>query len=102
MDYNEIPINLYRNTSGPWEKQTIGCYATIQPCDRNLNGGWAIASLCGDDALGNATLIAAAPDILVALERVVGICQESLKDHFGDETAKIISAAIAKARGQQS
>ena len=88
-----------KHTQGPW---------TIH--DGGMNMGWKIvadnepkcrkniASCGGQLRDGNAQLIAAAPDMLAALERVVEELTDST-DEVEEEIVKLAKAAIAKAEG---
>lgn len=49
--------------------------------------------------LGNLIRAIAAPELLEALEDIVGICQSDLETHFGKKYGGKIRAAIAKAKG---
>lgn len=106
-----------RHTPGPWachfgdESTTCDCryilaeyggmgsIADISVCEK-MEGDW------GDDigppadvAKANARLIAAAPDLLAALERFVAHYPNGINPML-DDAASAARAAIAKARGQ--
>ena len=49
--------------------------------------------------LANARLIAAAPDLLAALEYLLPIAEKNVKTSFGKDAVRIARAAIAKAEG---
>jgi len=73
-----------KHTPGPWE---VGPHhKTIRPegFDRigKANGGFVICELFGIDAVDNANLIAAAPELLEALERMVGVCAGYLENQL--------------------
>lgn len=87
----------YKHTEGPWEVQG-DTYVTINSliiahCKQDGH-----TSL--DEAMANANLIKAAPDLLVALEHAVRVCEAS-----DDKTGLAFSiltnarAAISRARG---
>jgi CO/xanthine dehydrogenase FAD-binding subunit len=90
-------------TPGPWD--CTGC----QFPDDNLGGVYYRVQAEGMDAQGaNARLIASAPELYEALERlaaqyariatdVLGSSEEELKLHL-----KFVDAALRKARGEQS
>jgi hypothetical protein len=82
-------------TPGPWEidERFPGCYG-IEP-----NVAWLGASSSHQpgENLANARLIAAAPDMLAALENCLYIgASESLKEKIRDQAR----AAILKAKGE--
>jgi len=89
------------HTPGPWEVQKLNtsCHAGTIPITKP---GWGvagresklIASVCGKagEQESNAHLIAAAPDMLEALETIMDIGDKACRD--------IARAAIRKARGE--
>jgi hypothetical protein len=92
------------HTVGPWtfkyEPQSDG---SAEAFEIHAHGATLIGacSCCNgafisDDAEGNARLIAAAPDLLDALELIVKDKVVSEDGEFG----KVVFAAIAKARGE--
>lgn len=103
-----------RHTPGPW---TIEDYASptilgrpIWPCTYNgENGLWGVATV--DDLMGdrpaevaaNASLIAAAPDLLEALKRLESTAR-ILPPHLDEPGSALFDAraAIAKATGSAS
>ena len=82
------------HTPGPWEittRLTFGWDVKVKDRD------WLICGLCfedDDDKKADAHLIAAAPELLEALEEMVAIAE--------DQGHRVVKArkAIAKARGQ--
>ena len=90
-------------TKGPWVRSVNanGC-VFVTHSDMRRNGGHIIASASGKDEVANANLIAAAPDMLEALELMV--------KHFEneDESARCMDnnvlhmalGALAKAKGE--
>lgn len=96
------------HTPGPWMADSH--YPSVSaPTSPNL-------SLCNDHAIpmseriANARLIAAAPDLLAALEAIFGIALDG-KSHFhsaelirvmGKERFDAARAALAKATGEQA
>lgn len=89
-----------QHTPGPWK------YGYERPTAQDPEEQWAIVTIAGGHIVANvnpdsrqdanARLIAAAPDLLAALEAVVFI---SDRKHDAWDKAR---AAIAKAKGQQS
>ena len=82
------------HTPGPWEiEQQQKCLPPyVVPSKINSNNFYCIAKLHGPDNQANARLIAAAPDLLAALEA-------TLKHINDDMTRETVCAAIAKAKG---
>lgn len=84
---------MTQHTAGPWHRniRAEGKYAVIFS---GRNTHVAVASghgnLPGAEIEANIDLIAAAPELLAALELIV--------EHFGDPL-KVANSAIAKARG---
>jgi hypothetical protein len=83
-----------KHTPGPWNQ------APYSPTDVVANGDTMVAmareGLNGierDKAIANARLIAAAPDLLDALERIAELSYDS-------EATRVAREAIAKARGE--
>ena len=90
------------HTPGPWEittRLTFGWDVKVKDRD------WLICGLCfedDDDKKADAHLIAAAPELLEALEELYHLIDDA---HDGDrvftfELAQKAKTAIAKARGQ--
>lgn len=85
---------MFRPTPGPWQ---------CEPATLIGNGGFhvtvpfdgtdtlSLAFVGGDNAEANARLIAAAPDLLSALEHIANSCE--------GRAAEVARAAIAKATG---
>ena len=82
---------MSEHTPGPWRVPMIDGESTGILWD---NEDKSVAIICGTDAAmtANATLIAAAPDMLAELRR--------LRDVVGDEDVDCIEAVIAQAEGQ--
>ncbi len=93
-----------KHTPGPWVVKGSNVFSQhgwqdtpiAQPC---INPGIAASE-------ANARLIAAAPELLAAAEKVVNNCHFLLNPFFGDEEEaqegiKALHAAIAKARGRE-
>lgn len=84
------------HTPGPWEPVTGGMDALVRcPDGRTFNIGDAIYH--GQESKANANLIAAAPDLLVALEECLEGSGYGWISTAVEERAR---AAIAKARGE--
>jgi hypothetical protein len=99
-----------KHTPGPWEIEPIRLYpGTIRDCIeiRSDNaGGWWIAHVqtamnLGQSGEANASLIAAAPELLDALKRLVTYAAPFIC--IVDDPAELTEAraAIAKAEGRQ-
>ena len=110
---------MSKHTPGPWE--VIGQHVFTKLGAANAHGskaserdGWNIATInpwaCTNqdeeeedmpvsETMANACLIAAAPDLLEALEYMLETCPGI--DNVGDEARKQARAAIAKAKGEQ-
>ena len=93
---------MSKHTPGPW----VANLTSVEPKDEHewVNDGWIIANCQGSDALANAHLIAAAPDLYEAL---VDIHKTQLNNNIHDpddyentEQCRRIKAAIAKAKGE--
>lgn len=87
------------HTPGPWvaKGRYIGVenhMSYIAEC-RDYNGNWTNAPI----AVANARLIAAAPELLHALELARDHLEVSNYEGKEDETLALINAAIAKAKG---
>jgi hypothetical protein len=108
---------MSKHTPGPWEDGTMSIskrnWALIHDgAEINIvkRGADVIAAVwCGDDEDGeeaaNARLIAAAPELLEALEGLYALAFVSLAvaNHGGPETTRIMQTAravIAKAKGE--
>ena len=88
------------HTPGPWivghdRKNPIVEAAALEDADGIwVNGGYIIGRFAGADARENAALVAAAPDLLAALQDVVRASDAS----DGDSLANAIQAAGATIR----
>ena len=108
------------HTPGPWEadEPSSGVHRRIfiRRVGENVNGGAHACVFAVDGTAtaygtqdANASLIAAAPDLLEALETLVQMCEQVVPDHIAtnpdhdygqsDDAAR---AAIAKARGEEA
>ena len=89
-------------TPGPWEiaggtNKKGELYIWRKELPGIIDGG-AIATVLHHypaELPANAALIAAAPELLAALEEVAGLCEE----HMPENAAEVARAAIAKAKG---
>jgi hypothetical protein len=94
-----------KHTPGPWtvvgthveRHDGDGIYSRLAACHDTM-----ICEEHGGTALANARLIAAAPDLLVALEQCVSIIVRHANATLGDGvvTLQVARAAIAKAQGE--
>jgi len=89
-----------KHTPGPWFSHgryigTKNHKSAIGEC-RDINGNWS------DDAQssGNARLIAAAPEMLEALDIVVGCLLWNKQDEASIEVMRRVNAVRAKAEGR--
>jgi hypothetical protein len=97
-------------TPGPWHTKREGL-STIY-VEANIGGGWVQeVAACGptetaDQKEANARLIAAAPELLEALERIAVLYEKDTDADNYEQAANayemrcIARAAIAKARGE--
>lgn len=93
---------MSKHTPGPWfmTKGLPGYRSRINSTPQNL--GWDLAHVCnGPEADANARLIAAAPDLLEALQLMVDrfIDTEGSFGAWENEAIEAASAAIEKATG---
>ena len=90
-----------KHTPGPWR---VGVTSDAGEVDVIAEGGWFVAVACdsaGDgDTEANANLIAAAPDMLEALEKLVSRIDET-RGPTADTALAAARAAIKKARGEK-
>ena len=100
-----------KHTPGPWSihtnigrKGSVGVTADAAPCIIAIMGNdkqWPV------EAHNNAALIAAAPDLLAALQRVTHDLENPEKDvalnrhTISTATRQMVRESIAKAEGQQ-
>ena len=84
------------HTPGPWAYENYG--GTLHVFLDNEGGTPSICKLVGNDKDANARLIAAAPDLLEALQNLLKVHEGEggTQYHAGD----IARAAIAKAKGE--
>ncbi len=82
-------------------KYTVKKSVASVPTWHIMDGGSARASVYGSDAEAKATLFAAAPDLLEALERCLAAIPQGQTAHKWEiEAADAARAAIAKAKGE--
>ena len=90
-------------TKGPWTYQVDGRNATGRV---ETLGGLVVGSTVGftvEEAKANARLIAAAPELLEALQTLVDDCihaSVSMDYNYGEFDLKAAEAAILKAKGE--
>lgn len=95
---------MSNHTPGPWESpETDGHWRVI--CSRINGKRRTIAQVCkGDRRDANARLIAAAPELLVALELLTADMKFLYRDQDGDmdhDGIQFAEAAIRKAKGEE-
>ena len=99
-----------KHTPGPWEAAIQpGCHAVIA----SLSGGQKAVAIIGNNTpddgnepmrFANARLIAGAPDLLAALQRIVAVLDKQVASpHLAERASPLAQAkaAIAKATGEQ-
>lgn len=98
-----------KHTAGPWRFEWDGSEAVIigrptWPCARHrLEGEWRIAVTDDlidehpEEALANARLIAAAPELLARLDEIVDALQSGYVPEANGEILRAARASIAKA-----
>jgi len=91
------------HTPGPWqvagqhEEHGAGGVILSVPKDKFIAG--LSVAIYGEESKANARLIAAAPDLLAALERIAGFTYDGEKDEDGQEYEMSIDDAFATAHG---
>lgn len=93
-----------KHTPGPWRDVGDG-YVEAQSAPLKFRSGWYDSAYLTADSKdeweANARLIAAAPELLEALEGLLEYCGGSVADeHLDEDELKAARAAIAKARGE--
>ena len=99
-----------KHTPGPWEAVIQpGCHAVIA----SLSGGPKAVAIIGNNTpddgnepmrFANARLIAGAPDLLAALQRIVAVLDKQVASpHLAERASPLAQAkaAIAKSTGEQ-
>lgn len=90
-------MNKQAHTPGPWKLDASGC---LKAGERGLHlGTFSESAGLGQQAAANAALIAAAPELLRHLRRLVAAIDRA-PANFADGLADEARAAIAKAEGQ--
>ena len=90
---------MSKHTPGPWAYENYG--GTVHVFLDNKEGTPSICKLVGNDKDANARLIAAAPELLGALEELFSMADDAYEgdDEFTWNVGKA-RAAIAKAKGE--
>jgi len=88
-----------QHTPGPWE---VSPYGNITSKSGKIASVEQMPSNYESEKQANARIIAAAPDLLVALEQCVPIIVRHANATFGDGvlTLQVARSAIAKAKGE--
>lgn len=103
---------MSKHTPGPWTSDNSGCIDCVYARDA-LGADRRICEMIGPDSTENATLIAAAPELLESLQRVEARLTAAARAFYGDgkrsklqsaltgwkNDAELARAAIAKAIG---
>jgi len=94
---------MSKHTPGPWEAEGPEQFYGEAVCD--LNNGWRVVTLKADpneyEPEADAKLIAAAPELLEALEKCVFLLGSIGHRPNNSATAMVAFDAIAKAKGEQ-
>src|SRR5574343_459383 len=97
---------MTNHTPGPWKRyHNVSHEPSVMPENTSNNGSFTICQLFGPDAVANQNLIAAAPELLAALEAVFDTAHVDVDDlgatlHALSEIRAQARAAIAKAKGE--
>lgn len=101
-------MNNAKHTHGPWAvDHAFGVGPVSDSDDQSYGMVMAVADIYGDNRVADSRLIAAAPDLLEALERLKcevilsDVDMDYIKTHFQPHLDKA-AAAIAKATGAES
>ena len=99
-----------KHTPGPWfisspgsaDKLYVGpvVIQSHRTAFTNASTPDALGHIDNDTLYANARLIAAAPDLLEALQYLLPIAEKNVETSFGQDAIRIASAAIAKATGE--
>lgn len=92
------------DTGGKWSGWPLSIDALSEPekCVVRTGGIWPYdwgTATSQDEALANATLIAAAPDLLAALEALIQTYDEISGDYFSQGEYDMLDAAMKQGRG---
>ena len=105
-----------KHTPGPWEfgpnhsSTGLAGQLVVRPAGEFPHGEWVadVGSMYDDHREANARLIAAAPDLLKALEKIIEMNRQWALDQYGDATkaenmdcVRVARAAITKATGEK-
>lgn len=105
------------HTKGPWEAESVMSDAALDICLVHPvvpveETGWPVLlasvyhgqGVSEAEAVANARLIAAAPDLLAACEAVVDLCDKNgwIECRGNSDQIRIMFAAIEKAKGTNS
>jgi hypothetical protein len=86
------------HTPGPWEQMPGGSHGSLAVWNKDTALVVATAGgITASNALDNARLIAAAPDLLAALEALTAWAETVPTDYAEDDLQRKARAAIAKA-----
>jgi hypothetical protein len=92
-----------QHTPGPWHRDATEQTFHTKGLNLRAPDGSSIAALFGsksDECIANANLIAAAPDLLEALEYLLPIAEKNVETSFGKDAIRIARSTIAKAKGE--
>ena len=104
-------MTQFKGTPGPWEVEDNGYFYDINAVRGTVGNVCSSATWFDNDehrgpvAMANAQLIAAAPDLLEALQNMIGafdnpIVRRKLPSDFNSEAIQSARAAINKATGE--
>ena len=106
-----------KHTPGPWEAEPVMSDDALDICLVNPvipieETGWPVLlasvyhgqGVSEGEAIANACLVAAAPDLLAACEAVVGLCDKNggIECRGNSDQIRLMFAAIKKAKGTNS
>lgn len=91
-----------KHTPGPWMVEGRTVYALNEDGYNRFSALVQDAHTPGDELEANAQLIAAAPELLEALEQFVAWVDAPCESAFSDSQLASARAAIAKATGEQT
>ena len=91
-----------KHTPGPWHVSKGRSVVWVKAGHQDVAGAYmgSYPARCGEQDLANARLIAAAPELLEALDRILN--WPRVFDGLRAEDVAFARAAIAKATGEQS
>ena len=92
---------MSRHTPGPWKVDTQGPpHIVIMPEIADHGCGFKYAAVGGGNEDANTALIAAAPDMLEALNNLIGMWRNGRPMYKGQAEYHDAIAAVRKARGE--